>query len=363
MPGRPEWTKRHPFADEIGDGFDPAIPYQMIPALGTRPLGLRTGMYPVELNVSMDVSCGMENFHATDPLGMVLPDVPAPGSGATKSVKLPANVTVYFDLRAGIHHSSGKLRVHEVVEGRTLPYPTIELLLSVMREKSVSITHCYVFDEINPDTGRRYPYDEAIKEADKIFFNQANVHVNSAGSAKTISVPGSLGATFDPIDDARVHRVLATAVQELGPGIFNQGSSAVIFHIPMTLLGTGDWDPVTHQAIKRERPLALTVPYTLGGTACDVIWVTDVYPENNDTRLSHTMPHEIGHFLGLEHLPQTEEEVFPKGMPVGPKKAKYQELWLHNLMYPSNFIRSKRLNGSHIERAHLGRPNLYRVPV
>ena len=76
-----------------------------------------------------------------------------------------------------------------------------------------------------------------------------------------------------------------------------------------------------------------------------------------------TALHEIGHVLGLEHLPEREKDVFPQGMPLAQRQAKAEEPFLHNLMFPTNLLLSNRLNGSQIERANIGRPNRPRITV
>src|SRR5262249_41958548 len=83
-------------------------------------------------------------------------------------------------------------------------------------------------------------------------------------------------------------------------------------------------------------------------------------------RITHTLPHEIAHVLGLEHLPEKETSVFPKGTPKPQKDAQIDLPvldWIHTLMFPSNLLGSQWLNASQIERAHVGRPNRSRTPV
>ena len=167
------WTK--PMSkDGIGDGWDPSIPYQLLPTARTRFMMLETGNQPVHLEVTQGVSCGLTNFHVIRPFGKAIPGLPTTTS-AVKSVVIPANVEVQFDLSAGAAPGQGFLRVHTLFNGVKSPSPTLEMVLSVKLRTSRNFLACFVFDRINPDTGVRAPVDTAIEATNKIFHEQANI--------------------------------------------------------------------------------------------------------------------------------------------------------------------------------------------
>jgi hypothetical protein len=76
----------------------------------------------------------------------------------------------------------------------------------------------------------------------------------------------------------------------------------------------------------------------------------------SDVLLPVVVPHEMGHLMGLEHVPEDIEKEFPKDMPIPQKEAKKAQAWIHNLMFPSAMpFGAKRLTYYQIEYIHQDR--------
>jgi hypothetical protein len=340
--------------DDTNDGYDASIPYQMVPQQRERYMMLQTGKVGVEMTVALGAPCGLSNFHVTRPLGKVVPGLPTRAS-ATQRVVIPANTEVHFDITGGNRTGHGLLQVRQMLGNGKPARPELEMLLSVKERTTRNFLACYVYDPINVDSGVRSPVKVAIETANRIFAEQANVLILMNGQPGSVTLKGSIGAEFDAQDGPLVRRLLTKTMEVYGPEVFDW-HTAVIFLFPVPVLGATKKDGT------RSRPIAVTVPYSMDGKNCDTILVAASTPVL-DLQLGHNLAHEIGHELGLGHLPDEEENVFPKDMPKPQKDAKNQEIWLHNLMFPTNLVLSNRLNGFQIEKIRVDNPNRPRITV
>lgn len=346
------------FRDSVGDGYDPVTPYQMIPQLGRRYMMLQTGRLSAELKV-VKASCGLTNFRVVRPFGQVVPTLPD-SSKTTQTVVVPANIEVQFDMTSGIHAGVGSLEIRELHGTLKSSAPDIEILIEVRERTARNFQVCYVFDPIHPDQGVRLSIDAAFDQAKKIFLEQANIIILKTGAPVTVTLTGgAMGAEFDAAKRDLVRRLLETTKLRHGNGIF-QSNTSVIYIFPVPVLGSVDDDDPT----KRVRPLAISVPYKMDGERCETILVAPPASSDDAAELGRILAHEIGHTLGLEHLPMRETDAFPNGMPKAQRDAKSDaEVWLHNLMFPSNFVKSNRLNFTQIARCSVGRPDRPHITV
>jgi hypothetical protein len=341
--------------DDTNDGYDASIPYQMVPQGRERYMKLETGNVSVEMTVALGAPCGLSNFHVTRTWGKV-PGLPTRAS-ATQRVVIPANTEVQFDITGGYSEGHGLLQVRQMLGNGRPPRPELEMLLSVKERWSRNFLACYVYDKWNVDSGVRSPVKAAIETAHGIFHEQANVIILMNGQPGSLTLTGSIGPEFDVADKDLVKRLLKQTMDVHGQDVFDR-HTAVIYLVPVPVLGGWKKDGT------RDRPIAINVHYEWKKKNCHTIFVAAPTAASKtvlDLQLGHNLAHEIGHELGLEHLPEDEADVFPKDMPKPQKDAKKQEIWIHNLMFPSNLMLSNRLNGLQIEKIRVGRPNRPRI--
>jgi hypothetical protein len=339
-----QWTKQVN-RDGVGDGYDANIPYQMVPRGEARFMTLETGPFPVEMTVGAGVSCGLTNFRGIRPFGSTVPGLPD-SSRATQKVTIPANIEVQFDIGSGVVPGHGILEVRQLQGGRPSPRPELAMILSVKARTSRNFLVCHVFDAVNIDTGVRPSIDLALQTAKRVFAEQSNILILTSGDPVTVTMRGSMGTTFDPLGKPLVRRLLTATRKQHGANVFDR-HTAVIFMLPVPVVlvdGKGESSSL----------LGVAVPYEMDGKAFETILVS-AGTASRQLQLGHTLAHEIGHVMNLEHLPETEAEVFPKGMPAAEKQAKFQEFRIRNLMFPTNFVQSNRLNGFQIERIFVPR--------
>jgi hypothetical protein len=344
-----EWRKFYA-ADAIGDGYDPEYkprPYQMVPLGGRRGMIIKTGTNQVRLRIEGEhggsrLSCGLSNFHVV-PFNIPSNGLPREGQ-VTQEVTLPANAEIHFELYGGGFPGTGYLRAYEIHE--TSPNVKVtkyldEIRVTVRRETFKFFQVCHLYDTIHRDDGNPFHMRPAINEVDQIFSQQANIRI-MAGSDIKLILDGSIGTNFDIVNWMLIARVIDSLKIKWGALIF-QRYSAVILMVPVPVLGA-----LNKATNTRDLPLAISIPYRHNGEVCEIILVSSKDPDAIAS-LGRVLAHEIGHRLGLEHLPEYESNVVDPRLPVEQKMEKTRVFWQHNLMFPVNYVRSRRLNSSQIE--------------
>jgi hypothetical protein len=340
------WTKPQ-FKDDIEDGYDASLPYQMVPKLGKRYMMLRTGPLRVEMTVARGLSCGLTNFHVTWPFGKVVPELPKPGATVRTQV-VPANTEVQFDIQAGAAPGHGFIDVHQLHPGGLKsPSPELQLLVSVKDRKTRNFLVCDLFDDIHNDIGVRARIEPAFAAAKRVFTEQANIAILKTDDVQ-VAIDGSTGATFDFQDKKLMRRVLKATKEKHGKDVFSN-NTAVIFLIQVPIETTLKKDG------KKHIPLGSSPTYLWQGKFHRTILLRPA-SATTDFLLPITLPHEMGHVMGLEHVPASVEAELPKDMPLPQKQAKAEQPWLHNLMFPAALFGSQRLMSFQIEHLHQTRP-------
>jgi hypothetical protein len=354
-------TDRDPI-DRRSDGFDPLIPYQMIPLGETREMVVQTGDFKAEMSFTKPDISNMSNFRI---LSQSQPNLfPLPGPGVfVRRVALPERSVVQFTL-------DGRSLGVTILEGRDRPglgapllKPDVNLRISVKGTVTRRVAVCYVFDRIHPDTGARQDFAGHLAEVHNVYHDQANfsiVNIDGASAstpaARTITLTGTMGKVFELTDTKLIGRVI-NGFESKFPGVFAQ-THCVVMSIPVPLRikklpknRIGGINIVMHQKTTGRKFNLL-----LGGTPLAKASRNQGGPRVTPVRLlRHTMAHELGHSLGLSHNP-AEVAQLPQleiGKEINP--VFFQPVF-HNLMFPVNFIFSDRINGAQVEILHLTPP-------
>jgi len=324
------------------DGFDPEVPYQMIPFRQTREMAVQTGDFKAEMSFTVPDVSGMSNFRILRQSVPNLFPLPRPGIFVSR-IALPERSIVQFTL-------SGRASGRTILEGRDRPgsdtpllKPDFALEVSVKRPEIRRFAVCYVFDQINRDRGQRLGFGTLFEEISKVYEKQANCstinidgHLSSTDLAKSLTLPGTSGKTFNMLDRKLLGRVVGACEAQF-PGLFAQ-VHAVLFPVTVPL------------QVLTVRPLGmqLTLHRSTDGTKFQTVFVGP--SQNRDQNaLRHTLAHEIGHSFGLGHNPAQS--------PPGPSKKKSPDpdllpVSMHNLMFPTTLVQSSRINRNQIENIH-----------
>ncbi len=345
--------------DHATDGFDPEVPYQMIPLGGTRELVVQTGDFKAELNLTIPDISSMSNFRI---LRQTTPNLsPLPGRGVfVRRIALPERSVVQFTL-------SGRAPGMTVLEARDRPglgvpplKPDFQLQISVKASESRRLAVCYVFDRINRDTGARLDFATHLEQVHRVFHDQANFSiVNVDGpsastlAARTVTLNGTCGKVFNLLDNTRIGRMI-DAFDAKFPGVFGRVDS-VVFSIPVPLrIKTRPKVRISGFNFQARRKSSGRIfSLLLVGPSAPRPRPKEGGPRPSATRLlQKTLAHEMGHALGLAHDPaeMPPEKVGSILNPI------FFQPHVHNLMFPNNFILSDRLNGAQVEIIHLKRP-------
>jgi hypothetical protein len=333
------------------DGFDPDVPYQFIELSRERPMGVRTFDFKSLVEISDPGICQMSDFRIVRQTVPNISPVPFPGPGTLVSrMALPANSLVTFSL-------------HGLAQGRTFmkgrdqrddadvfPGAKYTLEISVHPRKHKRFATCYVFDRINQDSGRRVDFASEFREINDAFEAQAALTVENIDAGRlatnirriTLDVP--LRAGFE-LSSPEQNRQLINKFEAEHPGVLQSVDALiVVLPVPMLFEGrdtelVGFYHELRRAADDSRISLLLISPLAF----------------NDIAELTSTMAHEIGHFLGLNHLPERvrradiPESERGKRNP-NPDAFPFDQ---RTLMYPFTFMRSLRVNRVQIELMQL----------
>jgi Metallo-peptidase family M12B Reprolysin-like len=329
--------------DNATDGFDPEARYQMIPFRETREMAAQTGDFKAEMSFTRPDISSMSNFRILRQQKPNLSALPGPGVFVNR-IALPEQSIVQFTL-------SGRAVGTAVLEGRDragqaagLLRPDFTLEISVKRREQRRFAVCYVFDQVNKDSGKRVGFGTMFEDISRsIYERQANTatinidgHASSSSAARTVTVIGTSGRTFNILDKRLLGRVISQFERQF-PGVFGN-VDAVVFPVPVPL------------QVLAVRPLGiqLRIHRASDGKLFPTVFLGPTQ-NNNFNALRHTLAHEIGHSFGLDHNPAKQ--------PPGPRPRVLPDpdilpVSTHNLMFPTNLVQAARLNRNQIENIH-----------
>ncbi len=339
------------------DGFDPTIPYQMIPLGQSREMVVQTGDFKADMNLTIPDISSMSNFRI---LRQSTPNLfPLPGPGVpVRTIALPERSVVQFTL-------AGRSLGITVLEGRDRPgqgappLQPLKLVVSVKGNQQRKFAVCYVFDRINRDVGARRDFAGHLAEVNKIFNEQANFSiVNIDGpaastlAARTITLNGTSGKVFDMRDNDLLGRVI-DGFDARFPGVAAK-IHCVVFVVQVPIRDSNDQKArilgFSFQGLRKStrRPFSILLvgpqdpprKSTSGGRQPSQV-----------SMLRHTMAHEIGHSFGLDHDP-VKKKLPPELLGTDVNPIFFTSPQLFNLMFPNNFLQSDRINGVQVEVMH-----------
>ncbi|GLS19607.1 hypothetical protein GCM10007874_26240 [Labrys miyagiensis] len=333
------------------DGFDPDVPYQFIELRRERPMGVRTFDFKSLIEISNPGICRMSNFKIVRQEVPNITPVPFPGPGTLVSrMALPASSYVTFSL-------------HGLAEGRTflkgrdqrddaeiMPGAKYTLEIAVHPRKHKQFATCYVFDRINRDIGRRIDFTSTFKEINDAFEQQAALTVENIDAAKTgadvrtVTLDVPMRGGFE-ILTPEANRHLIEKFEEDHPGVLQSVDALiVVLPVPMTVEGRDTGLVGLYQELRRASDDSRISLLLISSIAFAEL-----------PGLTSTMAHEMGHFLGLHHLP---EVVRRADIPESERGKENPDpdafpFFQRTLMYPFTFMRSLRLNRVQIELMQL----------
>jgi hypothetical protein len=331
------------------DGFDPAVPYQFIPLSGDRPMGVRTFDFKTLVEVSQPAICKMSNFRIVRQTVPNITPVPFPAPGMLVSrMAFPAHSHVTFSL-------------HGVAEGKTLlrgrdQRPDVEVMpgakyaleISVHRPKLKRFATCYIFDRINQDSRRRLDFGPMFRDINHAFESQASMTIENidAGIAASgnirqvvLDVPLRGGFEFRNRD---VYSHFIEKFEEAHPGVLRSVEGlVVVLPVPMSVQGRATALVGRFQQLRRASD----------GSDISLILISSIAFAELEN-VTATVAHEIGHALGLRHLP---EEVRRADIPESERGKENPDpdafpFFMRTLMFEFTFMRSLRLNKEQVER-------------
>lgn len=337
------------------DGFDPLVPYQMIPIGGTREMVVETGDFKAEMQLIEPDITSMSNFRILKEATPKLFPLPGPGV-EVRRLALPERSTVQFTL-------SGRKQGMTTLEGRDRPVggpplkKELDLLISVKGPISAKVAVCHLFDRIHPDKGAHTDFSDHLAEAHRVFFDQANMTINNIDGngavARAITISGTIGKTFGLLDRDLIRKI-TSEIEAKHPSVLRQ-AQIIVLPSPVPLV-------VSKKDSKDNRPIGMGVRWIRSQDSRGFTFVI-LGPQLAPQKASkgggvsparifrNTLIHELGHCLGLRHHPSEFKDLPPAliGKDINP--AFFQSKF-HNLMFPGTLVVSDSINFAQVEQLH-----------
>jgi hypothetical protein len=333
------------------DGFDPDVPYQFIPLGSDRPMGVRTFDFKSLIEISNPAICKMSNFRIVRQTVPNISPVPLPGPGNLVSrTAIPANSFVTFSLH-GLSEGRTFLKGRDQRDDAEIaPGAKYALEISVHPRKSKRFATCYIFDRITQDSGRRVEFGPMFKEISDAFESQAALTVEnidagrSAANIRSVILDVPLRGGYD-VNRPEVHAHFIERFDQDHPGVLGSVDGLVVV-LPVPIAFDGRTTPFVglYQELRRasdESRISLLLISSIAFAELQ--------------NLTATVAHEMGHFLGLHHLP---ERVRRSDIPDSERGTDNPNpdafpFFMRTLMFEFTFMRSLRLNRVQIELLQL----------